>query len=94
MRAYNWVWVLLAFGSDRSSGYQAGALCAFRAKPRGLFTRAFEAFVFGELADRGNKSDCLVHGVTAERYENDHAGNHVAVAADADKDDAPMVASM
>ena len=90
----------------------------YYAKPRELFARAFEAFVFDELADRGSKSDYLVHGVTAECYGNDYAGNpypmgderprfnealrgamvelsnHFAVAAEADKDDAPMVASM
>ena len=85
---------MLAFGSDGSSGNQVGALGAYRAQPQELFARAFEAFIFGELADRGNKSDYLVHGITAERYGNDHAGNHFAVAAEADKDDAPMVASM
>lgn len=37
-------------------------------EPAELFARAFECFVFDELAERGGNSDYLVHGVEEERY--------------------------
>lgn len=51
------------------------------AEPTELFARAFECFVFDELAARGANCDYLVHGVEEDRYVGDEwRGNPYPVA--------------
>lgn len=49
-------------GTSGSSGYWA--------RPTEMFARAFEAFVFDQIAANDRVSDYLVHGVEAGRYDN------------------------
>lgn len=57
------------FGSMATSFYsEALKLRGSYSEPAELFARAFECYVFDELAARGANSDYLVHGVEEDRY--------------------------
>jgi hypothetical protein len=51
---------------------EAKALCGksgtYYVRPCEMFARAFESAVFDVIAERGGRSDYLVHGVEAARY--------------------------
>jgi len=44
-------------------------------EPEEMFARAFESFVFDEIAAKGQRSDYLVHGVEQTRFASGYAGN-------------------
>ncbi|CAN5813034.1 hypothetical protein BH20PSE1_BH20PSE1_00880 [soil metagenome] len=44
-------------------------------RPTELFARAFEAYVFDKIGDKGNVSQYLVQGVEPERYAEGYKGN-------------------
>lgn len=57
------------FGSSATSFLtEASKLKGSFSEPAELFARAFECFVFDEIAARGATSDYLVHGVEEDRY--------------------------
>jgi len=63
------------YGEGDSNYYvQAQKLCGssdYYRRPNELFARAFEAWVFDEIRERGGCSDYLVHGVEDGRYASD-----------------------
>jgi Large polyvalent protein-associated domain 1 len=63
------------YGSVETEYYRnAQRLCGkhvdkgYWVRPTEMFARAFEAYVFDRLRDRGAQSDYLVHGVEADRF--------------------------
>ena len=47
---------------------EARRIGGHKPEPCEMFARAFECFVFDEIADKGGRSDYLVHGVEEDRY--------------------------
>ncbi len=54
----------------------------YYSEPEEMFARAFESFVFDEIAMRRHRSDYLVHGVEETRYAAGYAGNPYPVGAE------------
>jgi hypothetical protein len=75
------------FGSMSTSFYsEAVKLRGSYSEPAELFARAFECFVFDEVAARDANSDYLVHGVEEDRYVGDEwRGNPYPVGEERDR---------
>jgi hypothetical protein len=64
-------------GPWRSTNYhrQARSLGKYWEAPLEMFARAFEAYVYDWLTERGRVSQYLVHGVEGERFDRGFRGN-------------------
>lgn len=66
-------WTATAF--MREAQKLSGKSGDYWTRPTELFARAFECFVFDEIARKGGESPYLVHGVEADRYAQGYKGN-------------------